>query len=519
MSHPRSNHVSAIFVHAGAGFHSLHNERAHLETCESAVRIAMGILRNGGSAVDAVESAVMLLEDAEITNAGYGSNMTLNGTVECDATIIDHLGRSGAAGAVPQVKNPVSLARVIYEHSSKPLSLQRVPPNFLVGQGATDFAYEHGLVVLPHDALISPTAQERWNRWQKDLEAAEAKLRQQNLAQYPNDQLASFYRRPVNDHSAHLLATPSSDRPSSVASSPLAHHTHDTQTVSSNSSLSNHVNTSPLSSRSHKTGDGEYVDGATPHRSPSSSHRGQAPDTRASRSESPSGHNTRSGPATANNAPHGGYPRCDGHVPCEADIDRINDTVGAIAVDSNGNIAAASSSGGIGMKHRGRIGPAALVGIGTSVIPVDPSDPEKTCVATVTSGTGEHIATTIAAQTCAARVYYSQRKCKDGSYEEVTEDEAISAMIQNDFMRHPGVKDSPCQGAIGVMSVKKTADAMFLYFAHNTDSFALASMSCEDKKPTSVMSRSRGNGTVAQGGRVYRRRRHRVPDATAGSHS
>lgn len=86
------------------------------------------------------------------------------------------------------------------------------------------------------------------------------------------------------------------------------------------------------------------------------------------------------------------------------------------------------------MKHKGRIGPAALVGIGTSVIPVDPSDPEKTCVATVTSGTGEHIATTIAAQTCAARVYYSQRKCKDGSYEEVTEDEAISAMIQNDFM-------------------------------------------------------------------------------------
>ncbi|PLN79181.1 N-terminal nucleophile aminohydrolase [Aspergillus taichungensis] len=512
MSHPRSNHVSAIFVHAGAGFHSLHNERAHLETCESAVRTAMGILRNGGSAVDAVESAVMLLEDAEITNAGYGSNLTLNGTVECDATIIDHLGRSGAAGAVPQVKNPVSLARVIYEHSSKPLSLQRVPPNFLVGQGAIDFAYEHGLVVLPHDALISPTAQERWNRWQKDLEAAEAKLRQQNLAQYPNDQLAAFYRRPVN--------TPSSDRPSSAPSSPQAHPAHDTRTVSSNSSLSNHVNTSPLSSRSHhKTRDVEYIDGASPHRSQSSSRRGQATDMRAPGSESPSRRNTQSGSAAAFNTPRGGHPRCDGHVPCEADIDRINDTVGAIAVDSNGNIAAASSSGGIGMKHRGRIGPAALVGIGTSVIPVDPSDPEKTCVATVTSGTGEHIATTIAAQTCAARVYYSQRKCKDGSYEEVTEDEAISAMIQNDFMCHPGVKDSPCQGAIGVMSVKKTAEAVFLYFAHNTDSFALASMSCEDKKPTSVMSRSRGNGTVAQGGRVYRRRRHRVPDATAGSHS
>lgn len=413
----------------------------------------MGILRNGGSAVDAVESAVMLLEDAEITNAGYGSNLTLNGTVECDATIIDHLGRSGATGAVPrksrlgcsrvpelgsnesptEVKNPVSLARVIYEHSSKPLSLQRVPPNFLVGQGAIDYAYEHGLVVLPHDALISPTAQERWNRWQKDLEAAEAKLRQQNLAQYPNDQLAAFYRRPVNTPLAHLLATPSSDRPSSAPSSPLAHPAHDTQTVSSNSSLSN-LNASPLSSRSRKTRDGEYVDGATPHRSRSLNRRGQATDMRPPGPESPSGRNIHTRSAAAINTPRGGHPRCDGHVPHESDIDRINDTVGAIAVDSNGNIAAASSSGGIGMKHRGRIGPAALVGIGTSVIPVDPSDPEKTCVATVTSGTGEHIATTIAAQTCATRVYYSQRKCQDGSYEEVTEDEAISAMIQNDFM-------------------------------------------------------------------------------------
>lgn len=60
----------------------------------------MTVLKNGGSAVDAVELAIMLLEDTEITNAGYGSNLTLDGKVECDATIVDHEGRSGAAGAV-----------------------------------------------------------------------------------------------------------------------------------------------------------------------------------------------------------------------------------------------------------------------------------------------------------------------------------------------------------------------------------------------------------------------------------
>lgn len=60
----------------------------------------MSFLRNGGSAVDAVEMAIRVLEDREITNAGYGSNLAMDGTVECDATIVDHLGRSGAVGAV-----------------------------------------------------------------------------------------------------------------------------------------------------------------------------------------------------------------------------------------------------------------------------------------------------------------------------------------------------------------------------------------------------------------------------------
>ena len=60
----------------------------------------MTFLNNGGSAVDAVEIAVKVLEDKEITNAGFGSNLAMDGTVECDATIVDHYGRSGAVGAV-----------------------------------------------------------------------------------------------------------------------------------------------------------------------------------------------------------------------------------------------------------------------------------------------------------------------------------------------------------------------------------------------------------------------------------
>ncbi|RMJ28494.1 asparaginase [Aspergillus sp. HF37] len=57
------------------------------------------------------------------------------------------------------------------------------------------------------------------------------------------------------------------------------------------------------------------------------------------------------------------------------------------------------------------------------------------------------------------------------------------------------------------MTVKKTGDGVHLYFGHNTDSFALASMSSEDKKPVCVMSRGNGTGGIAQGGRSCRYKR------------
>lgn len=96
----RSDATCLILVHAGAGFHSIDNEYLHLHVVREACNAGMAALKGGHSAADACELAIMSMENNDITNAGYGSNLTLDGTVECDACIVDHFGRSGAVGAI-----------------------------------------------------------------------------------------------------------------------------------------------------------------------------------------------------------------------------------------------------------------------------------------------------------------------------------------------------------------------------------------------------------------------------------
>jgi taspase (threonine aspartase 1) len=188
--------------------------------------------------------------------------------------------------------------------------------------------------------------------------------------------------------------------------------------------------------------------------------------------------------------------------------DMITDTVGCIAIDQHGHIAAGSSSGGIGMKHRGRIGPAALVGIGTAVVPESPNDEFGTVTASIMSGTGEHFATTMAAQRAAERIYHGTRQGPHGEDVYDDDDDAVmKSFVLNDFFRHPGVAgmSSGLAAAIGTVTVKKCKDGIYFMFAHNTDSFALASMFSTDKEPLCLMSRlnktSKAYDGCATGGR------------------
>ncbi|KAJ5690321.1 hypothetical protein N7462_004713, partial [Penicillium macrosclerotiorum] len=466
----RNEDLCAIFVHGGAGYHSRENESKHLEACQQAVKAGTAFLRNGGTAVDAVEVALMVLEDAPITNAGYGSNLNVKGVVEGDASIMDHLGRSGAAGAVPTVKNPIMLARKIYDQAHKSPGMSRIPPNFLVGEGAADFAWNNSVVIVPDDALIAPSSRVRYETWCREIQQWE----EENPKNPEEEPVNPWLRRPLTPITTRITRMAPGAQESIRAEMPNLN------------AINLDVN-DPLQLQNGRSMDGSPPKARSAPISPTTS----TPDAFE--------------PARARSYLSAEESRVqDVNNPAEVRRDAVNDTVGAIAIDKFGNIAAGSSSGGIGMKHRGRVGPAALIGIGTHVIPADPSDPEQTTVAAVTSGTGEHIASTFAASTAATRVYYSQRMGSAGSFENVTEDEALRAMVIKEFIGHPAVKHSEIAGSIGIMCVKKNVDGIALYFAHNTESFAVASMSSLDTVPSCLMSRNQRQGPVAQGGIMYR---------------
>src|ERR1700720_2298682 len=84
--------------------------------CERALTAGWGILQSGGSALDAIEAAVVILEDDPIFDAGYGSHLNLDGRVECDAIVMDGATlRAGSAAALQRIRNPIRLARKILE--------------------------------------------------------------------------------------------------------------------------------------------------------------------------------------------------------------------------------------------------------------------------------------------------------------------------------------------------------------------------------------------------------------------
>ena len=126
-----------LAIHGGAGTILPENmtdaqEAAYRSALEEALRAGYDVLRNGGSATDAVIAAIVPMEDSPLFNAGHGSVFTADGTVEMDASIMEGAMRNaGAVAGVMRTKNPIRLARLVMDES---------PHVMLARQGAEAFA-------------------------------------------------------------------------------------------------------------------------------------------------------------------------------------------------------------------------------------------------------------------------------------------------------------------------------------------------------------------------------------------
>src|SRR6202166_3960171 len=154
----------SLIVHGGAW--DIPDEAVEVckDGCERALAAGWSILSQGGSALDAVEAAVVVLENDPVFDAGFGSHLNLDGRVECDAIVMDGATlRAGAVAALQHVRNPIRLARKVLEHC---------PHMMLVAEGAERFARDNGIALCDPAELVSDAERGAWRGCSQDRHAS-----------------------------------------------------------------------------------------------------------------------------------------------------------------------------------------------------------------------------------------------------------------------------------------------------------------------------------------------------------
>ncbi len=279
----------AIAIHGGAGTirRSAMTPEAEAEyraVLTQALQAGHAVLKRGGTSLDAVSAAIILMEDSPLFNAGKGAVLTADSTIELDAAIMDGKTlKAGAVAGVRGIKNPILLARQVMENSEHVM---------LAGKGAERFAEERGFEKMPDSYFIT-------ERRSQELVRAKQKDAKKPLS--PDETPATPTKR---------------------------------DSTSKNKRSEMFQDTAPL---------GDY------------SHEGKK-----------------------------------------------FGTVGAVALDSKGNLAAATSTGGMTNKKYGRIGDAPIIGAGTYAN-------NATCAVSAT-GHGEYFIRSVVAHDIAALVEYKGMK-------------------------------------------------------------------------------------------------------------
>ncbi|MCE2872970.1 MAG: isoaspartyl peptidase/L-asparaginase [Xanthomonadales bacterium] len=158
---PATSRRLAIAIHGGAGVIAREQlgadgGAAYRQGLEAALDAGYAVLEAGGSSLDAVTTAVRLLEDNPLFNAGRGAVLAHDGRAYLDASIMSGKDLSaGAVTGVTTVRHPIDLARRVMEDS---------PHVMLSGEGAEEFAGLKGLERVPNDWFITPTRRQQLDR-------------------------------------------------------------------------------------------------------------------------------------------------------------------------------------------------------------------------------------------------------------------------------------------------------------------------------------------------------------------
>jgi beta-aspartyl-peptidase (threonine type) len=142
-----------LLVHGGAWAIPEDMVEAHQLGIRNSLSAGYKLLERGGSAIEAIEAAVTVLEDDETFDAGRGSFLTSDGRVQLDALLMEgHTLRAGGVACVERLRNPIRAARLVLEKS---------PHVYFVGPGAESFAARHGMALCDNADLVIARERER----------------------------------------------------------------------------------------------------------------------------------------------------------------------------------------------------------------------------------------------------------------------------------------------------------------------------------------------------------------------
>eukprot|EP00058_Branchiostoma_floridae_P019584 XP_002605074.1 hypothetical protein BRAFLDRAFT_85220 [Branchiostoma floridae] len=488
--------LGVVAVHLGAGYHSVRETPVYARACRAALRAGLARLRAGGSAREAACAAVAALEDAPCTNAGTGANLTLDGTVECDAGVMDGETRLFGAvrtgiivGAVSSLRNPVLAARTLLEEQwAGPMTLGRVPPAVLVGRGAESWARQRGIQGADGKKLVTEKSAANYKRYMERLAAAEQRRKEHTdshkrraSAQHGQETGKRVCTRMVLQGTASKgeLGQGEGDRHVLQVTSKDVSHVLD-QGPGDGNTLQDTCTSEEGGSFQGEGDLGKRRDEDVSDNGRLSSISGEA-ETGGS-----SAHLFDHGEKSLVHSKSAVQNRSDSDirldtvrsVAMDTSGDIRLDTVGAVVMDARGNVSAAVSSGGLALKQPGRLGHAAMYGCGCWAVQESPLS-----VACSTTGCGEHIMQTLLGRECAESVMRGEETNR-----------SLDQMLKSKFLHSPFLRnvDKKIGGVILLRceEVEGASDpAVEVMWGHTADSMCVGFISTRDDRPQVRMSR------------------------------